>query len=62
MEAIISSTVLVITNDHDEHVDAVIEELDRRAVRVFRFNPEEFTRGASISSDGGRSADAPLTV
>jgi len=53
---------LVITNDHDEHVDAVIEELDRRAVRVFRFNPEEFTRGASISSDGGRSADAPLTV
>jgi len=47
----VSSTVLVITNDHDEHVDAVIEELDRRAVRVFRFNPEEFTRGASISMD-----------
>jgi glutathione synthase/RimK-type ligase-like ATP-grasp enzyme len=43
--------VLVITNDHDEHADAVIEELDRRAVPVFRFHPEEFTDGASISME-----------
>jgi len=43
--------VLVITNDHDEHVDAVIEELDRRAVPVFRFHPEEFTDAASISME-----------
>src|SRR5918912_903305 len=43
------STVLVITNDHDEHADAVIKELDRRAVPVFRFHPEEFTDACSIS-------------
>jgi glutathione synthase/RimK-type ligase-like ATP-grasp enzyme len=44
-----SSTVLVITNDHDEHADAVIEELDRRAVPVFRFHPEEFPDASSIT-------------
>ena len=43
------STVLVITNDHDEHADAVIAELDRRAVPVFRFHPEEFPDACSIS-------------
>jgi glutathione synthase/RimK-type ligase-like ATP-grasp enzyme len=43
--------VLVITNDHDEHADAVIEELHRRAVPVFRFHPEEFTDAASISME-----------
>jgi glutathione synthase/RimK-type ligase-like ATP-grasp enzyme len=48
---VIPSTVLVITNDHDEHADAVIEELDRRAVPVFRFHPEEFTEAASISME-----------
>jgi glutathione synthase/RimK-type ligase-like ATP-grasp enzyme len=46
---VIPPTVLVITNDHDEHADAVIEELDRRAVPHFRFHPEEFTDAASIS-------------
>jgi glutathione synthase/RimK-type ligase-like ATP-grasp enzyme len=45
------STVLVITNDHDEHADAVIEELDRRAVPVFRFHPEEFPDACSISME-----------
>jgi glutathione synthase/RimK-type ligase-like ATP-grasp enzyme len=45
------STVLVITNDHDEHADAVIEELDRRAVPVFRFHPEEFPDACSLSID-----------
>jgi glutathione synthase/RimK-type ligase-like ATP-grasp enzyme len=45
------STVLVITNDHDEHADAVIAELDRRAVPVFRFHPEEFPEACSISMD-----------
>jgi glutathione synthase/RimK-type ligase-like ATP-grasp enzyme len=43
------STVLVITNDHDEHADAVIEELRRRAVTVFRFHPDEFPQASSIS-------------
>src|SRR5829696_8980337 len=45
------STVLVITNDHDEHADAVIEELDRRAVPVFRFHPQEFPDACSISME-----------
>src|SRR5215212_8963236 len=45
------STVLVITNDHDEHADAVIEELDRREVPVFRFHPEEFPGACSISME-----------
>src|SRR5215204_3009656 len=45
------STVLVITNDHDEHADAVIEELDRRAVPVFRFHPKEFPDACSISME-----------
>ena len=43
------STVLVITNDHDEHADAVIAELARRAVPVFRFHPEEFPEACSLS-------------
>lgn len=43
--------MLVITNDHDEHADAVIEELDRRAVPVFRFHPEEFPDAVSISME-----------
>src|SRR4051794_25133998 len=45
------STVLVITNDHDEHADAVIEELHRRDVPVFRFHPEEFPDTCSISME-----------
>jgi glutathione synthase/RimK-type ligase-like ATP-grasp enzyme len=43
------STVLVITNDHDEHADAVIEELHRRDVPVFRFHPVEFPDACSIT-------------
>jgi hypothetical protein len=43
------STVLIITNDHDEHASAVIDELHRRDVRVFRFHPEEFPHACSIS-------------
>jgi glutathione synthase/RimK-type ligase-like ATP-grasp enzyme len=45
------STVLIVTNDHDEHADAVIEELDRRDVPVFRFHPEEFPDAYSISME-----------
>jgi glutathione synthase/RimK-type ligase-like ATP-grasp enzyme len=45
------STVLVITNDHDEHADAVIKELDRRAVPVFRFHPEEFPDVCAITME-----------
>src|SRR5215216_2359353 len=50
------STVLIITNDHDEHANAVIAELDRRAVPVFRFHPDEFPHACSISMEirGGR--------
>jgi hypothetical protein len=45
------STALVITNDHDEHADAVIAQLDRRRVPVFRFHPEEFPDACSISME-----------
>lgn len=42
-------TVLIVTNDHDEHADAVIVELDRRGVSVFRFHPEDFPHSCSVS-------------
>jgi glutathione synthase/RimK-type ligase-like ATP-grasp enzyme len=45
------STVLIITNDHDEHADAVIEELHRRDVPVFRFHPEDFPEACSVSME-----------
>src|SRR5215213_2867882 len=45
------STVLIITNDHDEHADAVVEALDRRAVPVFRFHLEEFPDACRISME-----------
>lgn len=44
-----ASTVLVITNDHDEHASAVIEELHLRSVPVFRFHPEDFPHACSVS-------------
>jgi glutathione synthase/RimK-type ligase-like ATP-grasp enzyme len=44
-------SVLIITNDHDEHADAVIRELNARDVPVFRFHPEEFPRACSVSLD-----------
>jgi len=43
------STVLIITNDHDEHADAVIVELNKRNVPVFRFHPEDFPHACSVS-------------
>ena len=43
------STVLIITNDHDEHADAVILELNKRNVPVFRFHPEDFPHACSVS-------------
>jgi glutathione synthase/RimK-type ligase-like ATP-grasp enzyme len=42
-------SILIITNDHDEHADAVIRELDARDVPVFRFHPEEFPHASSLS-------------
>jgi glutathione synthase/RimK-type ligase-like ATP-grasp enzyme len=42
-------TVLIVTNDHDEHADAVIRELNSRDVRVFRFHPEDFPHACSVS-------------
>jgi glutathione synthase/RimK-type ligase-like ATP-grasp enzyme len=42
-------TVLIITNDHDEHADAVIAELTRREVPVFRFHPADFPHACSVS-------------
>jgi glutathione synthase/RimK-type ligase-like ATP-grasp enzyme len=44
-------SILIITNDHDEHADAVIRELDARDVPVFRFHPEEFPHACSLSLD-----------
>jgi glutathione synthase/RimK-type ligase-like ATP-grasp enzyme len=43
------STVLIITNDHDEHADAVVSELHNRDVGVFRFHPEDFPHACSVS-------------
>jgi hypothetical protein len=43
------STVLIITNDHDEHASAVIRELNRRDVPVFRFHPEDLPDRCSLS-------------
>jgi RimK-like ATP-grasp domain len=43
------TTVLIITNDHDSHADAVILELNRRDVPVFRFHPEDFPHACSVS-------------
>src|SRR5437588_784847 len=43
------STVLIITNELDEHADAVILELHKRNVPVFRFHPEDFPGACSIS-------------
>jgi glutathione synthase/RimK-type ligase-like ATP-grasp enzyme len=42
-------TVLIITNDHDEHADAVVEELTGREVPVFRFHPADFPHACSVS-------------
>lgn len=43
------STVLIITNEHDPHADAVVLELRKRDVPVFRFHPEDFPHASSIS-------------
>ena len=43
------STVLIITNEHDPHADAVVLELHKRNVPVFRFHPEDFPHASSIS-------------
>jgi glutathione synthase/RimK-type ligase-like ATP-grasp enzyme len=43
------STVLIITNELDEHADAVIFELHKRNVPVFRFHPEDFPHACKIS-------------
>src|SRR5437588_8402563 len=44
-----ANTVLIITNDHDVHVDAVVLELHKRNVPVFRFHPDDFPHACSIS-------------
>src|ERR671935_2905943 len=44
-----ASTVLIISNDHDVHADAVTLELHRRNVPVFRFLPEDFPHACSVS-------------
>jgi hypothetical protein len=52
----VPDTVLIITNDHDEHADAVSGELASRGVPVFRFHPADFPHGCSVSIeiDAGR--------
>jgi hypothetical protein len=44
-----ASTVLIISNDHDVHADAVTLELHRRNVPVFRFLPEDFPHACSVT-------------
>ncbi len=44
-----SSTVLIITNEHDSHADAVVLELTKRNVPVIRFHPDDFPHACSIS-------------
>ena len=43
------STVLIITNEHDVHADAVVLELNKRDVPVFRFHPDDFPHACSVS-------------
>jgi hypothetical protein len=43
------ATVLIITNEHDIHADAVVLELNKRNVPVFRFHPDDFPRASSVS-------------
>lgn len=43
------STVMIITNEHDNHADAVVLELLKRNVPVLRFHPEDFPHECSIS-------------
>ncbi len=43
------STVLIITNELDAHADAIVLELHKRNVPVFRFHPEDFPHACSIS-------------
>jgi hypothetical protein len=45
----VPDTVLIMTNDHDEHADAVSGELTRRGVPVFRFHPADFPHSCSVS-------------
>lgn len=42
-------TVLIITNEYDSHADAVVMELHKRGVPVFRFHPDDFPHASSIS-------------
>lgn len=43
------STVLIITNELDEHADAVVYELHKRGVPVFRFHPGDYPHACSIT-------------
>jgi glutathione synthase/RimK-type ligase-like ATP-grasp enzyme len=43
------STVLIITNEHDMHADAVVLELQKRNVPVLRFHPEDFPHACGLS-------------
>jgi len=45
----VPDTVLIITNDHDEHADAVSGELAKRGVPVFRFHPADFPDSCNVS-------------
>ncbi|HKV00778.1 MAG TPA: hypothetical protein VJQ26_01560 [Ktedonobacteraceae bacterium] len=43
------STILIITNEHDAHADAVVLELNKRNVPVIRFHPDDFPHACSVS-------------
>src|SRR5947199_7826560 len=43
------STILIITNDVVSHADAVVFELNKRKIPVFRLHPEDFPHACSIT-------------
>jgi glutathione synthase/RimK-type ligase-like ATP-grasp enzyme len=43
------STVMIITNEHDAHADAIVLELNKRDIPVFRFHPDDFPHACNIS-------------
>jgi hypothetical protein len=54
----VKDTVFIVSEPEDVHADAVITKLNERKVKVFRFHPEEFPAGGSITI----GVDGPLTA
>lgn len=43
------STILIVTNELDAHADALVLELHKRDIPVFRFHPEDFPHTCSVT-------------